>query len=292
LVLILVALVGGGIFFYPQLIKPHLPAIADLSPIDYQKLQDAVSIPSDQGVRVDFVLSTSDAVHPKFYIASNQKDAHLAVTFGPVPGTFSQKLPQPLSINASEMKNHLATTDRMEIPEGEYIVKISEVGQPQKALAEGKFFLGGVKDAAYTQAMTQFHAQRKAQADAELRDLNESAAQLDGFLEILQNVKRDPKTFTTSQAKWDDLEKGFSSHSILLRQDATEETVILSSLLHDGREIWKQFKALNELKKSETAPGANVAQIDPQIESAFTQALAAVTAFKASLLKTNTAEIQ
>jgi hypothetical protein len=291
-VLIAAALVGGGIFAYPQFAKPHLPPIADLGSVEYQKLQDVVAIPADQGVHVDFSLSTSDVAHPKFYLVSNQKDIHLAVIFEPVSGTFPQKPPQPITMNASEMKNHFATTDRMEVSEGEYIVKVFEVGQPQKIFTEARFFLGGVKNAAYTEAMTQYHAQRKTQAEAELRDLNESAAQLDGFLEILQDVKRDPKTFVANQVKWDDMEKGFAAHSILLRPDATEESAVLSSLLHEAREVWKQFKALNDLQKSEAVPGANVAQINPQIDAAFTQALAAMTAFKASLVKTNPSEIQ
>jgi hypothetical protein len=289
---VLLAFVGGGALFYLHGAKPHFTPIADLTPADFQKLEATAALPSEQGAHVEFALSTSDVVHPKFYLASNQKDIHLAVTFEPVFGTFLHQTPQPLTEAASEMKNFVATTDRIEIPEGEYIVKVAEASQPQKVLAQSKFFLGGVKDAAYTTGLTQLHAQRKAQAESELRDLNETSAQLDAFLEIIQEVKRDPKTFAANQVKWEDLEKGFASHSILLRPGVSEETVVLSSLFKEGREVWKQFKALNELQRSQAAPGANEAQISSQIEPAFTSALAAVTAFKASLLKTSPAEIQ
>ena len=288
----MVAILLGGALVYLQATKPHFDPIADLSQGDFQKLQSAAMAPANQGAHVELALSTSDVAHPKFYIASNQKDAHYAVTFEPIPGTFVQKMPQPQILNASDLRNHLAFTDRIEITEGEYNVKVSEVGQPQKVVAQGKFFLGGVKDATYGQALNQLHGQRKAQEEAELRDLNEASAQLDAFLEIIQEVKRDPKTLNANKVKWDDLEKGFNLHSILTRQEVTEETAVLSTLLHEGREVWKQFKTVYELENSLASPGANITQIGAQIDSTFTQALAALTAFKASLLKTNPAEIQ
>ena len=291
-ILIVLAAIGGGAAYYLHNAKPHLNPISDLTAGDFQKLEGIASIPADQGLHVELALSTSDVVHPKFYLSSNQKDIHLSVTLDPIVGTFVQNPPQSQTLNVSEMKNFVAMTDRIEIPQGEYNVKVTEAGHPQKVLAAAKFFLGGAKDAAYTQALTQAHEQRKALAESELRELNESSAQLGAFLEILQEVKRDPKTFAANQVKWDDLEKGFALHSVLLRADATEEKVVLFSLLSQGRDIWKQFKTINDLQKSAAAPGADVAQINSQIEPAFTQALAAFTAFKAALLKTNTAEIQ
>lgn len=184
-----------------------LPAIADISPAEYDELRSAAKGDvAGGGPKVALALSTADPQNPFFYVASNFPDGtRFEIHIDGVADTllnqtsFSGKLDVTLTKKLAS-SGVLKAGDGQPLARGQYEIFVVEAAEQSQAVADilyplqpvnarvpasvpkgfkllatKSYFLGGAKDAMYAQRLKEFHDRLREKATTELSELKQFA---------------------------------------------------------------------------------------------------------------------
>jgi hypothetical protein len=165
-----------------------LPELKDVVAPEYGELQEAARAPAESPVFA-LALATSDILNPAFYVAARVEDGkRLRVRVTGVPDTLlnhvSFENEAPVTIDKRWGKSEpVRFPDGKPLPRGEYWVSVLDSGPAgsgeQKLLVKKQYFLGGPKDATYSERLEEYHSKLKAKAQAELVELKQFVSTLE-----------------------------------------------------------------------------------------------------------------
>jgi cell fate (sporulation/competence/biofilm development) regulator YlbF (YheA/YmcA/DUF963 family) len=249
-----VALFSAGAFVTLSLTKRDLDPIPGISSEEFSRLKAVALAPATEGKKVAFAPTTDDLAHPRFHVASNLPNGtKFDVVLKGVPGTLVKPFSQPAAIQTSPLKRFHASTDRLELPKGEYQVQVMASGEAE-VLATGTYFLGGAKDADYENSMSQAKAQKRQKAETEIQSIHEAVNLLTSFQDYLvvfeaqmtPGKQPDQRKVRETQKQWDEFERSLSQKSFVWQEAATSEFV-LSRLVQLARETWQNARQADRL---------------------------------------------
>jgi hypothetical protein len=293
---ILVVGLGAAGYIYLKLTTRELAAINGITDADFQRLKTAISVPASQGVRIEVAVSDQDPAHPQLHVVSNLPDGtRYNVTIKGVLGTLVRPFPKPATLLTTPQKAFHSSTDRIEVPAGEYTIHITEEGN-NRPLAVTKLFLGGTKDANYQSTLAHNEAEKKAKLDGEARSINEAMPLLDGFDGVLQafaSARARPQMLAT-QKKWDDMERALPKQSDIWGVGANAEPpMYYAEAFHLAHEVWTHQKAAEQLYvQSMSKKPADAAKANTAIQDEISKARTAMSSLKTEMQKPHNVEAQ
>ncbi|MGK5087803.1 GYF domain-containing protein [Bdellovibrionota bacterium FG-2] len=175
---------------YPALLKWVSPIsrLPDIAPEDYEELKAAARAKLEvDGPRVGIALSRADLTNPTFHVASNLPENTLVeLKLDGIPDTLLNQLSFSTKTSATINKRQGKTgpigfPDGKPIPRGSYQIAVS---QNTKVLLTKTLFLGGAKDASYTERLNEFHEKMRAKATTELSEIKQFSLTLEGQLSL------------------------------------------------------------------------------------------------------------
>ncbi len=182
-----------------------LPNLNDVTPDEYDALKfAAIEAPGKTGPRIAIALSKADPLSPIFYVSSNLPDG---VKFQIWVTGVSDTLLNHLSFNTQVevtlnqrlgISNSIRFTDGKPVPKGEYLIYLTpsqnqapeiqallansppvpqklsnDLPKDIKILAFKTYFLGGVRDAAYTARLKEYHDKLRLKASEEIKEVSQ-----------------------------------------------------------------------------------------------------------------------
>jgi len=196
-----------------DIISP-IPSLDDVSPEEHLELQLAAKAKAETtGLKAAVALSKLDPLAPSFYVASNLPDgAKFEIHVIGVPDTLLNQLgfsSNSLAVISRRLGKSgvIRFNDGKPVPRGEYLVFLTaSLEQPPQAKAQveaiapaqarnlpehlkdrkilsfRQYFLGGARDASYTNRLKEFHDRLRAKANTELTEAKQFAMTLESQL--------------------------------------------------------------------------------------------------------------
>ena len=225
-----------------------IPALEDVSSEDYETLKAAAVQKPEEGIKLAIAASTADLFMPAFYVASNLPNgAAIDVYVEGIPDTLLNQLSFSGKVQATLDKKLGKTgparfADGKPLPRGEYVVYATESQQQPdsvkailanvppvtvkvpdnlprglKLLVSKPVFLGGAKDTTYESRLKDFHDKLRAKAGAELSEVKQLSATLEGQLTAtntkytqLHGLARNGKPSFAAKKAWNDFSTQWS----------------------------------------------------------------------------------
>ncbi len=221
-----------------------IPKLDDVEPEEYEQLKSVSKTRlNEKGPQIALALSRGDLISPTFYMASNLPDGVVFdVYLEGIPesllGQLSASAKTQISLNKRFGKSAAVQIlqNGKGLPRGEYTLYVVDPGtQPAGAKAElakmpamqpllpttgvprsvrivatKSYFLGGFKDATYTQRLQEFHQKITLKAQAELVELKQIAgtfeARLNETSQKFSKLKKSKKLAPAQKKSWETFE--------------------------------------------------------------------------------------
>ena len=293
-------LMTGLVFHFPVLGKwfSPLPALEDVTPLEYVELKKAVLIPTDKGSAAGLAFSKSDLLSPVFYISTNLPDGtQLDVKIEGISDTLLNQLKFQTQYRVTTLKKlgkteAVRAVDGKLIPRGEYTVSvIDHDGQPgQVVLVQKKYFLGGPRDETYLARLKDYHNKVKEKASTELAEIKQFTDVLDSqltssvttFTKLGKGTpsKKSLKAWHDFHEKWNKLESQVSGTFKKLTPESLASDYFYGPLYLMTQQASQDIDRLHDVQDAFFKTKTDPQVFAGQLSEASTQAYDSVSALK------------